>query len=432
MLSAKPVRTVLRKRPNNNTTPAVRPRWEGPKTFRGLPISRPIIADSSEWCPTFRLPVGHPATILDDDPISEPACEGHLTLMNVADNEAGIVACSDGPCPDTIQAHDSEVEQAAPVISKVTEQPVTHHIAKPSKSSRPVELFGTPSSATKEKRAFYQADSLDVLRGYLLIPQEQGTHPSCDTDEVLRLDSPTLDSFPEIATPQSRPGLTRKHSNIPRTTSFIKRANGNNITTQPNHPSKKAGPTSHRGRNLPGHGFARRRANPKPTTAALSQEETVALSKLADILASLATRDELDADKLHEIKLELEALSADLKIWNADSTLHYDLQTVIKSLPGHSGGSTAWDEWQDSGYSSGYGSSETLSSSDATSPGSEHAPREPKPQPTDHKKDIKPKQKQPKRRLSLMTRSGASDRSTIIWAALPISTLREPDLGNFF
>jgi hypothetical protein len=405
VFAAKPVRTVLRKRPNN-TTPAARPLWEGPKTFRGLPISRPIIADSSEWCPTFRLPVGHPATILDDYSIPEPTCEGHPTPGNAT----GAVICNDGAYTDTPQGHNSEGE-VTPETIEVTRQPVTDDVAKPSKPSL---------SITSQKQTFDQADSLDVLRGYLLIPRKQGAHSRGEKDEVLRLDSPTVASFPKTITPQNHPGVEKVHADIPRTIADIKGAIEKNVITQAGRPStntsskksRKAGSTSRCGRNMLGPGFARRRANPKPTRAALSREETATLSKLTDILASLANRNELSADKLYAARLELESLSACLERWNTDSILRSDLQTVIESLPGHPDTPTEGDGWQDSGYSSvGCGSSETLSSSDATSPGSEQASQELKPRATDNEKDTRPNRTQPKRRFSLMARGDAVNRS---------------------
>lgn len=398
VFAAKPVRTVLRKRPNN-TTPAALPRWEGPKTFRGLPISRPIIADSAEWCPTFRLPVGHPATILNDYTIPEPVFEGHPTPGDVT----GAAVCGDGPCTDTSQGHSSEGE-VTPETTEVTRQPVTHDVAKPSKSS---------FSVTSQKQTFDQADSLDMLCGYLLIPQEQNAYSRGEKDEVSRLDSPTVVNFPKTITPENRPRVEKVHGNAPRTTADIDGAIEKNVTTQPGRPStsmafkksRKASPTSRRGRNMLEPRFARGRANTKPTTEALTQEETITLSKLADILASLATRDNLSADKLYAARLELEALSAYLEKWDTDSILRYDLEMVIESLPSHPVSPSEWDAWQDSGYSSaGSGSSETLSSSGATSPGSEHGSQKSKPLATDRENGIRPGQKKLKQRFSLMAR----------------------------
>ncbi|KAH6856989.1 hypothetical protein B0I37DRAFT_426650 [Chaetomium sp. MPI-CAGE-AT-0009] len=411
IFAAKPTRTILRKRSSKQTKPAVLPPYEGPKTFRGLPISRPIIADSSEWCPTFRLPVGHPATILEDYSMPDPACEGYPAPATGGDNEAASAVHNSVLNTGTSHGRGSESE-VTPETSQVPEQSVTPHVAKVSKSPWPAWLVGMSSS-------FNKTDSVEVLRGSLLIPQED-THPSRGKAEIPRLDSPTVNNYSQTTASEGRPRSENgRKPDTPRTATVIEGANRNNATREVGRLSMNTGPkktrklgsTLHQKRNIPRPEFAKRRVKPryKPTTAALPQEETAALSKLADILASLAARKNLNADKLHATRLELEALSTYLEEWNSDSILRCDLQAVIESLPDRPGDPAQWDEWQDSGYSSagGCGSSESLSSSDATSPGSEHVSG-----------DSEPKQQEQKRRLSLVARDDA-EASILAFATTP-------------
>ncbi|KAK3292058.1 uncharacterized protein B0H64DRAFT_220023 [Chaetomium fimeti] len=420
ILVAKPARAMLRRRSDSDTKLADYARWEGPKTFRGLPISRPIIADSSEWWPTFRLPVGHPGTILDDHVIPDTAREGYTTPENTADDETSVTTTHNSvSCTDTFQDRGSETD---PETSEVPEQPVTPHTANIPRSSCPAELMDTSFSVTSQQKAFNQVDVLDVLLDYLQTPQEQSAQPSYDKGEIQRLDSPTVNNYSRPIAPESRPRFGTAHdSDTPRTTTVIEEANRKNATREAGHlwmntgskKMRKPGTTLHRGHDRLEPKFAKGREKPRygPTTTALSQEETAVLSKLADILASLTTRKDLKADKLHAAKLELEALSAYLEKWGTDSTLCRDVRNVIESLPGHLGDPAEWSELQDSGYSSvGSGSSETLSSSDATSPVSDHVSGDSEPQVTGHMDGMKPEHREPKRRLSEMARDGAADR----------------------
>jgi hypothetical protein len=299
IFAAKPSRTVLRKRPRNDTNTGHRPAKKHGKKLRVTHVQfigsstfgssgSPSTHSASRAYPKNFLPDSRPGVLGKalapfGAPTDFPGKPGNSLAVR-----GGVLDASRVPHIGPRREPPTSQTPEAPARS------VARH-AEELANTTSAELADTSFSCPGIRRTPAQLDLLHTLRRRPSSTLGREAHPNQDTADLA-----DLSEAEEICIPEGR------------------------------HKLRRAAPQHH------------------PATAAvLPDEQATTLTRLAGLLASLPATRTWGADELSATRHELEALSACLERWSPDTILRLDLQSIIKSLPSKV---IEPDEGRDSGY----------------------------------------------------------------------------------